>query len=76
MIIEQPDYAVVRVSLVEMKEHTFNRLLAAVGNTDDLSIWKHSKATIAKAKERWNAKTKDEEHKYINVAGGLGRAQR
>ena len=70
MIVERPDYSVVRVSLVDMSDEVFEKFIKAVVRTRDGAVATHAKATVAKARQRRAATTKGEEHRYINIAGG------
>lgn len=70
LLVERPDYSVVRVSILDMDETTFMKMLKVITGCTAALIAKHAKASVFYAKLRRKAKGKGEEHKYVNVAGG------
>lgn len=70
MIVERPDYSVVRVSLLDMDDATFKSFTQKIARSYETVIAMGAKATLAKAHQRRKAVTKGEEHKYVNIAGG------
>ena len=71
--VETPDYSVVRVSILDMSDQVFARLLQVVIRSVSTGIAMHAKATLFYAKLRRKAETKGEEYKYVNIAGGSQR---
>jgi hypothetical protein len=71
LIVERPDYWVVRISMADMNKDEYKRFRTAVANcTEVAEVARQSKATLLKSKERREAETRGEEAKYVNVAGG------
>ena len=72
MIIESPDYWVVRVSLLGMSPDDFKRFLIIVGNTSKGTVAENKAATLKYARERSPLLTISlgEESRYVNIAGG------
>ena len=70
MVVERPDYWVVRVSLLGMNDQTVRRLKGAIEGTRGGDMALHAKASLAKIDERLKATTKGEEYRYVNIAGG------
>lgn len=68
--VERPNYWVVRVSLLDMNQDTFKRFEYEVRESSCRQIIEHSKATLHYAKQRRTAKTRGDEARYVNVAGG------
>ena len=80
MHVEHPDYKVVRVSLLDMNEHTFRRLLRVLSNTDAKFMADRKGWVTLYAKERYfkmelggatvGSETLSKEERYLNIAGG------
>lgn len=76
LIVERPDYFVVRVSFVDMNDSSLAKLQRAITRAIDGEIALHSKASLAKLKGRSEAHTIGEERRYVNVAGGARGSRR
>ena len=71
VLVERPDYWVLRVDLSQMNEVELQRLKSALNsNLEVLGMARHTRASLKKIGERYNAKTKGLEHGYVNVTGG------
>jgi hypothetical protein len=70
MTVQRPDYHVLRVSLSDMSTAEVEKLKRALTRTECLELAKHASASLDKLSRRRGAKTRGEEYKYVNVAGG------
>ena len=70
LIVERPNYYVVRVSFSDMNDKAIKKLASAIRESDIVEVAVHAGASAYYIKRRMNAKTKGEEHKYVNIAGG------
>ena len=61
---------VTRVSMVDMTDAEVKKLQDAVARVKGGDVAKHAAASLAAIKRRRNAKTRGEETKNVNVAGG------
>ena len=76
MVVQRPDYSVVRVSFMGMGDAEFKALRGALQSAEaPREILLHSKTSLEKAEQRRSADGVEEERRYVNVAGGarLGR---
>ena len=70
LIVERPDYWVLRVSMADMNDDMYKKLRKATAACEIPEVAKHAKASLGKMQSRRAAETTGEEQKYINVAGG------
>ena len=70
LMVERADYWVTRVSMVDMTDAEVKKLQDTVARVKGGDVAKHAAASLAAIKRRRNAKTRGEETKYVNVAGG------
>ena len=70
LIVERPDYWVTRVSLVDMSDAQVEKLKRMLSNCVSGDVSLQAKASLVKLQQRRQAKTRGEEHKYVNIAGG------
>jgi hypothetical protein len=70
MILEHPDYQVLRVSLLDMSSEVFKRFTRIVGNSQG-DFWDDDRAWILYyAEQRYSSESLPEEDRYVNIAGG------
>ena len=70
MIVERPDYSVLRVSLVDMGVKEREKLIRVIKKSQEIELATHAGASEAYIRMRSEAATRGEELKYVNVAGG------
>jgi hypothetical protein len=71
LIVERPDYWVLRVTFAGMNESEVDKFRRALrGNTTALDMAEQTNAILDRLRRRLNAKTRGLEFKYVNVAGG------
>ena len=70
LTVQRVDYSVVRVSILDMSDQTFQKFVKTVSRAALPQVAMHAKASVAYAQLRRKATTKGEEYKYINIAGG------
>ena len=70
LVVERPDYWVVRVSLAALDATGFAKLLRALDSTLCEAVAEQGKATRTYARRRKAAKNLKSDSRYVNVAGG------
>ena len=70
MLIEKPDYWVIRVSVLDMPHAKYERLLRLTERAQHKDLLGKHRTIAAYLKERRNAEAMDESKKYVNFAGG------
>ena len=70
MIVERPDYSVLRVSLVDMGAREREKLIRVIRKSAEVELAAHASASEAYIRLKSVAVTRGEELKYVNVAGG------
>ena len=70
LIIERPDYWVVRVSLLDMSPAQYERLRVFTRRAQHKDLLGHHKSISGYLKERRSGETLSEEMRYVNFGGG------
>ena len=71
MLIEKADYFVMRLSLIDMSADHIARLKKILKNCGDKFLETSKKWIVYYIDQRTKASTLGEEHKYVNIAGGV-----
>ena len=70
LTFERPDYWVVKITIIDMRDEVFERLLQAFQCCQVPEVLLHARYSVLRLQEKRRAKTLGEEKQSVNIAGG------